>query len=52
MRFSGEDGFTRVDLEHRGWERHGDDARKYHDGFEEAGAWPYALKRFAEAAGG
>jgi uncharacterized protein YndB with AHSA1/START domain len=48
-RFSGEDGTTRVDLEHRGWERHGDDTKKYRDGFEEAGAWPCALGRFAAA---
>jgi hypothetical protein len=46
LRFSGEDGSTRVDLEHRAWERHGDDAQKYCHGFEEAGGWPYALGRF------
>jgi uncharacterized protein YndB with AHSA1/START domain len=51
VRFSGEHGSTRVDLEPRGWERHGDAAQKYHDGFEKAGAWPYALERFAAAAG-
>ena len=34
----------------RGWERHGDGSQEYRDGFEEAGAWPYALERFAAAA--
>jgi uncharacterized protein YndB with AHSA1/START domain len=52
VRFSGEDGATRVELEHRGWERHGDGAEEYRDGFEQAGAWPYALDRFAAAAAG
>jgi uncharacterized protein YndB with AHSA1/START domain len=50
VRFQEEDGATRVALEHRGWERHGDGAREYRDGFERAGAWPYALERFAAAA--
>jgi uncharacterized protein YndB with AHSA1/START domain len=51
VRFTERDGGTRVDGEHREWERHGDGAREYRDGFEEAGAWPYALERFAAAAG-
>jgi uncharacterized protein YndB with AHSA1/START domain len=50
VRFQEEDGATRVAVEHRGWERHGDGAREYRDGFEQAGAWPYALERFAAAA--
>jgi uncharacterized protein YndB with AHSA1/START domain len=50
VRFHEENGATRVAVEHRDWERHGDDAREYRDGFERAGAWPYALERFAAAA--
>jgi uncharacterized protein YndB with AHSA1/START domain len=50
VRFHEEDGGTRVALEHRAWERHGDGAREYRDEFEQAGAWPYALERFAAAA--
>ena len=50
VRFHERDGSTRVDVEHRAWERHGDGAREYRDGFEDAGAWPYALERFAAAA--
>jgi uncharacterized protein YndB with AHSA1/START domain len=50
VRFTGEDGSTRVEVEHRAWERHGDGAREYRDGFEQAGAWPLALERFAAAA--
>ena len=49
VRFTEANGSTRVEVEHGGWERHGDGAREYRDGFEQAGAWPYALKRFAEA---
>ena len=44
------DGGTRVALEHRGWERHGEAAHEYREGFEAAGAWPHALERFAAAA--
>ena len=43
-------GGTDVTLEHRGWERHGDGAQEYRDGFEAAGAWALALERFAAAA--
>ncbi|MGH3994468.1 MAG: SRPBCC family protein [Pseudonocardiaceae bacterium] len=46
------DGSTSVELEHRGWERHGDGAQQYRDGFEQSGAWPYAPERFAAAASG
>jgi uncharacterized protein YndB with AHSA1/START domain len=45
------DGGTDVTLEHRGWERHGEGAKEYRDGFETAGAWPHALARFAAATG-
>jgi uncharacterized protein YndB with AHSA1/START domain len=50
VRFDEQDGETRVTVEHRAWERHGEGAREYRDGFEQAGAWPYALERFAAAA--
>jgi uncharacterized protein YndB with AHSA1/START domain len=50
VRFDEQNGSTRVDVEHRAWERHGDGAREYRDSFERAGAWPYALERFAAAA--
>lgn len=36
---------TRVSVEHRAWERHGDGAQEYRDGL--AGAWEYVLRRFA-----
>jgi uncharacterized protein YndB with AHSA1/START domain len=50
VRFTGSpDGGTEVALEHRGWERHGERAQEYRDGFESAGAWPRALERFAAA---
>jgi uncharacterized protein YndB with AHSA1/START domain len=49
VRFTEQDGRTRVEVEHRAWERHGDGAQEYRDGFEQAGAWPYALERFAAA---
>jgi hypothetical protein len=42
----------RAALEHGGWERHGEGARDYRDGFEQAGAWPYALERLAAEAAG
>jgi uncharacterized protein YndB with AHSA1/START domain len=44
------EGGTDVTLEHRGWERHGEGAHEYRDGFERAGAWPHALERLAAAA--
>ena len=46
---SAEDG-TDVALEHRGWERHGEGAREYRDGFEASGTWPRAPESFAAAA--
>jgi uncharacterized protein YndB with AHSA1/START domain len=50
IRFGEQDGATLVEVEHRAWERHGDGAQEYRDGFEQTGAWPYALERFAAAA--
>lgn len=52
VRFAEEDGTTRVEVEHRAWERHGDGAQEYREGFEQSGAWPYALERFAQRASG
>jgi hypothetical protein len=52
VRFEPGDGGTRVEVEHRAWERHGEGAEDYRDGFEKAGAWPYALERLATAASG
>jgi uncharacterized protein YndB with AHSA1/START domain len=49
VRFHEEDGATRVTVEHRAWERHGNGAGEYRASFEQAGAWPYALERFAAA---
>jgi uncharacterized protein YndB with AHSA1/START domain len=50
VRFSPEGDETRVELEHRGWERlaeHADEVRaSYHTG------WEYVLARYAERAGG
>jgi uncharacterized protein YndB with AHSA1/START domain len=48
--FAAAGGGTRVSVEHGAWERHGDAAEEYRDGFEQAGAWPHALERFAAAA--
>ena len=46
-----DDGRTRVDLEHRGWERLGDLARTGRDGY--AGGWTLVFEeRFAAAANG
>jgi uncharacterized protein YndB with AHSA1/START domain len=45
----GDDG--RVDLEHRGFDRHGDGGAAYADGMGSPQGWPYILKRFAAAAG-
>lgn len=43
-------GTTRVELTHREWDRHGDQAGRYRE--QMAPAWPYALQRFADAAAG
>ena len=43
-----EDG--RVALEHRGFERHGEDAEAYRDGMGSAQGWPWLLERFGEVA--
>ena len=42
---------TRVELEHRGFERHGGRARGYRDGMASRRGWPLLLERFAKAVG-
>lgn len=44
-----EDGRTRVNLEHRGFERHGPSGIEYRDAL--AGSWRQLLARYAAAAG-
>ena len=41
---------TRVRLEHRGFERHGERAAAYRDALAAPEGWPYILDRFAAAA--
>jgi uncharacterized protein YndB with AHSA1/START domain len=48
VRFSPEGEGTRVDLEHRGWERLGERARAASDGYR--GGWDEVLTRYADAA--
>jgi len=49
VRLAPEGGGTRVDLEHRGWERAGKDADKVRHNYNEG--WGYVLGRFEEASG-
>jgi uncharacterized protein YndB with AHSA1/START domain len=39
---------TRVELEHRNLDRHGDDWEAVREGVDSAGGWPLYLRRFAE----
>ncbi len=48
VRFIAEGSRTRVELEHRGWERLGDQAPEARASYN--GGWPVTLGRFAEAA--
>ena len=51
VRFSGtEHGATRVDLEHRGWERLGEQAAEAHSGYDQG--WTKVLGRYSDAARG
>jgi uncharacterized protein YndB with AHSA1/START domain len=46
--FTDEDGKTRVDLEHRGWERLGDEAAEARESYDTG--WPPVLAAYAERA--
>ena len=48
VRFTAEGERTRVDLEHRGWERLGDAAVEARGGYERG--WPAVLERFSRVA--
>ena len=48
VRFSAHGKGTRVELEHRGWERLGELADEARSGYD--GGWPGTLERFAKAA--
>ena len=50
IRFTPEEGGTRVDVVHAGWERIGPDFRERMAGYNEG--WPTVLALFVEAAGG
>jgi uncharacterized protein YndB with AHSA1/START domain len=41
-------GRTRVELEHRNLDRHGDGWEQVRDSVRSEGGWPYALQRFTE----
>ena len=45
-----EAGGTRVELEHRGWERFGDSAMRRRHGYVGPGAWGHVLDHFADVA--
>jgi uncharacterized protein YndB with AHSA1/START domain len=48
VRFTAEGETTRVDLEHRGWERLGDAAADIHPLYSSEGGWTLVLGRYAE----
>ena len=50
VRFGDEGGNTRVELEHRGWERLGERGLQMRAGYESEGGWARVVGRFAEAA--
>jgi len=50
--FTPEGGMTRVDLEHRRLERHGDQADAVRKGVSESGGWGDILQRYADAVAG
>lgn len=52
VRFAaGDGGGTRVELEHRAFERHGEETAGYRDALASPQGWPYILDRYARAAG-
>jgi uncharacterized protein YndB with AHSA1/START domain len=48
VRFSADADSTRVELEHRGWEAYGDEAKDASTGY--ANGWPFVLGRFVDTA--
>jgi uncharacterized protein YndB with AHSA1/START domain len=50
VRFSPDGDGTRVDLEHRGWERYGDEAAESYDSYN--GGWDAVLGRYVQKANG
>lgn len=42
---------TRVEFEHRAFDRHGDESGDYRAALESPGGWPYILDRYAAAVG-
>jgi uncharacterized protein YndB with AHSA1/START domain len=48
IRFTADGESTRVDLEHRGWERLGDEADRWYRSYDEG--WPTVLRAYVEAA--
>ena len=50
MRFTPEGGGTRVDLEHRGWERLGADADETRASYGSENGWNMVMERYAAAA--
>ena len=52
VRFTPEDGGTRVELEHRGFERLGEGAEALRAPVDSEGGWTGLLARYADAAGG
>lgn len=50
VRFLPDDGGTRVELEHRGWERFGEDAARRRRGYVGPGTWGAVLEHFADVA--
>jgi uncharacterized protein YndB with AHSA1/START domain len=50
VRFLAQDDGTRVELEHRGWERFGEDAMRRRRGYVGPGAWGAVLEHFADVA--
>jgi hypothetical protein len=48
VRFAADGPFTRVELEHRGWEARGEGAQAVRDGYDRG--WDPVLARFVEAA--
>jgi uncharacterized protein YndB with AHSA1/START domain len=52
VRFTPEGDGTRVDLEHRHFERHGEDGEAVAESVGGDGGWSGLLPRYADAAGG